>query len=148
MRMQTTKLSLTMQVMQTSVDGDDCFVAVDLEGVMACPAHNVISSVFVSRSKYDADLQSAFATADSVRTQARLDFPRSSVEIDGCRRTTPPVHALPADLMWCTQSVMGLPLERLHRAGLVAMEPSALRVDRALRVRVNTTDREVVAARQ
>jgi hypothetical protein len=133
--------------MHASVYDDDPFVAIDLEGVIACPSHSVISSVFVTRSRYDADLHHAYANAEGVRMQARLDFPRSLVEIDGRRRTTPPMRTPIADLMWCTQSVMGLPVERLHRAGLVAMEPTAQRWERKLRVRLNTVDREVLATK-
>lgn len=125
---------------------DEPFLAVDLDGDIAWPCRNVISSVLVTRSRYDADLRRAFASADEVRAQARLDFPRSSVEIDGSLRTTPPVHVPIRDLAWCTQSVMGLPVERLHRAGLAALEPAAdCKGGRAMHVRLDSAEREVVA---
>ena len=72
--------------------------------------------VHVDRRDFLQDILRAFKNSASVRRQAAIDAPRCSLEVDGLRRNlidNIPPHLLP----FCTQAVVGLPIELLHFAG-------------------------------
>ena len=77
-------------------------------------------TVYVKKSFFDVDLLRGFATPEEGFKQLSKDAPRSEFIFNGLRYTFPP-QIMPLSLMpYCTQAVMGLPVEILHQnLGLV-----------------------------
>lgn len=120
-------------------------------GGLALPTPAMMSSLYVSRRAYDEDLRHAFGSDEDLWGQARRDLPRAHVEVDGARVVRPPRGIRAALLCFCTQAVMGMPIEALHLAGALPMEPArgdGDRERRALRVAVDTASGEVVARKR
>ena len=87
---------------------------------LALPDDGVVSCVTIPRHVYTNDLATAFRDT-SVRKQVSVDAPRCHLEVDGVRCLGVP-EMLPDSLLpLCTQAIMGLPVELLHKTfGCVA----------------------------
>lgn len=108
------------------------------------PTEDVISKVIVSREVFEEDLQRSFRSEEDVDRQVRLDAPRCLLYVDGARRWT-----LPHDLCerWrplCTQSVVGMAVELLHRSAGVDNPVAEASPPSPLHIRVTTTGDLVV----
>lgn len=93
---------------------------------------DITSRVFVRRRDFEWDVRQSFTTEAAIQHQARLDFPRSDVEIDGRRCAAPPASISPTLLCLATQAIMGLPVALLHQAAPIvanANTPLSVRVD-------------------
>ena len=113
---------------------DEAAVAVDAlvlgrrAPTFTLPEPGVESYVVVPRPAFDEDLLRSFPGRDvrrAVRSQVLIDAPRCDVEVEGVRvnETIPPGLEDVATLALCTQAVVGLAVELLHRSVGLVMEP-------------------------
>ena len=134
---------------QMQEDGEEEVIAVDAltfgrrAPTFVLPEPNIRSYIVVSRSAFDDDLLRAFPSRDvgrAVREQLLLDAPRCDVEVEGARvhRTIPSALDV-SKLALCTQAVVGLPVELLHRSVGLVMEPPRQQggVDAKLTIKVS-----------
>lgn len=106
------------------------------------PERGVQSYIVVPRRAFDDDLMRAFPHRDAeraVKAQVLVDAPRCRLEVEGVRVHSSIPDALSEDvrmLAVCTQAVVGLPVELLHRSVGLVMEPSRdSTLDRGLTIR-------------
>lgn len=107
------------------------------------PEEGLQSYIVVPRAAFDEDLLRAFPHRNvgrAVRAQVLLDAPRCRVEVEGKRVYTSVPSVLYNDLpilALCTQAVVGLPVELLHRSVGLVMEPSReTQLDTRLNIKV------------
>lgn len=113
--------------MEEESNDDDCSVVDDEEyefcycldedaAVTRVAAYVPFSHVvYLDFGRFEDDLCGSLRDDDSVRRQLRVDVPRSVVRVDDVRAASPdPIPSRVA--RFCTQAVMGLPLEILHRS--------------------------------
>lgn len=119
------------------------FTAVHVDGSrILLPENNVISTVHVPLKTFVNDAVRCFRDDKCIQRQVEIDCPRSHVEVDGVR-VHDQIPSIPSCLLlFCTQVVMGMPIEMLHRAGSIPFEPT---FDKALRVRIVSDTSEVIA---
>ena len=95
----------------------------------ALPEGGLHSCIVVPRRAFDLDLLRSFPHRDTgraVRAQVMRDAPRCKLEVEGERVRSRVPAALCDDvrkLALCTQAVVGLPVELLHRSVGIVMEP-------------------------
>lgn len=82
------------------------------------------SIVQIPRATFERDTARAFTSKEAVRRQVQIDAPRCILEVDGTRYThgIPPLRS--SLLPLCTQAVLGLPVELLHRSTSGVLERS------------------------
>lgn len=121
--------------MWTAVDVID--TAQRLKTVVVPPlAPGVVARIVVSGRLFWDDVRASFASDAAVRAQADLDVPRCEVYFNGVRQSD--ASNLPNTLA-CTQAVMGLAVEALHRGAMCVCAPTPLCV--------RLTDTSVVATK-
>lgn len=94
----------------------------------ALPRPGMESCIVVARQYFDDDLLCAFpmrGRMESIRRQVEVDAPRCRLEIEGIRIASVPCAFEYGEriLALCTQAVMGLPVELLHRSIGMVTEP-------------------------
>ena len=81
--------------------------------------------IYIPRVVYDEQVNCGQETETKIRAQIDLDIPRSSFEVEGEEMTKYPKYMSMKMARYCTQTVMGLPVELLTRCGLVAEQKKA-----------------------
>ena len=75
---------------------------------------------YVHKNVYDAQLLQGQETDKKTLHQFRIDKPRSNLEIDGEYISWFPDYIKTMVQRYCTQTVMGMPVQLLMRSGIVA----------------------------
>ena len=79
-----------------------------------------IHCVYIPKDKYDADLNKCLKTEYITKKQLLLDMPRSDIYVEGEKQENE-INNIPRQLFkYCTQAVMGIPVELLSKTGIVA----------------------------
>ena len=106
----------------------------------ALPRGEIQSYIVVSRETFDEDLLRSFSSRErmsAIKNQVFIDSPRCCIEVDGVRTKSIPPIADARKLALCTQAVLGLPVELLHRSVGLVMEPQCCEVDKGLIIKVS-----------
>lgn len=87
--------------------------------------------VYIPKCIYDEEVRYGQETDAKTRQQVDLDAPRSILRVDGERVFYLPHNIDTSMARYCSQTVMGMPVELLSRCGLVAecSKPKPLRID-------------------
>tara|TARA_B100000482_G_scaffold190827_1_gene174686 strand:- start:359 stop:880 length:522 start_codon:yes stop_codon:yes gene_type:complete len=87
--------------------------------------------VYIHKSVYDKQVQCGQETFMKTMQQIGIDTPRSNVKIDGEKVKIFPDFLTLNLTRYCTQTVMGFPVEILSKLGLVAeaKKPHRLKID-------------------
>lgn len=81
---------------------------------------NTQRCVYIPKKIYDKHVSVGLMTRAQVRHQVDLDLPRSSVYLDGEKIVKFPDYIDYSLSRYCTQTVMGLPVQMLSQTGIVS----------------------------
>lgn len=87
--------------------------------------------VYVRKDMYDKQVECGQETDCKTRYQTSIDTPRSHIRIDGEKVEMFPECVTTNIARYCTQTVMGMPVELLTQLGIVAerLRPHKLKVE-------------------
>jgi len=111
---------------------DDDFQIFDVvEDTLDCFNLHSEHFVYIYKNMYDKQVKCGQETLMKTMQQISIDTPRSNVRIDGEKVKMFPDFLNLNLTRYCTQTVMGFPVELLSRIGLVAEEktPHRLKID-------------------